>query len=155
MKSIQFGDILSAPRGIIVHGCNAQGVMGSGIAKDVKAQFPGAYLAYTQHLDKTTNPLGTVAFYDVPGTDLTIANAITQRTFGRGGQRFVDYRAIQTAFDTIIRVAQRAPIPRAVHYPQIGAGLGGGDWSLISEIIDNCFERASPGLLRTLWIYEP
>jgi O-acetyl-ADP-ribose deacetylase (regulator of RNase III) len=36
MKQIKFGDILDAQYGIIVHGCNAQGVMGSGTALHIK-----------------------------------------------------------------------------------------------------------------------
>ena len=30
------GDLLSVTKGIIAHGCNAQGVMGSGVALQIK-----------------------------------------------------------------------------------------------------------------------
>ena len=36
---IKFGNILDA-KGIIMHGCNAQGVMGSGLAKDIRERWP-------------------------------------------------------------------------------------------------------------------
>lgn len=157
MKTIKFGDILTVDRGIIVHGCNAQGVMGSGIAKEIRGAYPAAYLAYVEHVQgkRREEVLGTVAFYDVPDTDLTIANAITQLTFGKDGRRYVSYEAIQRAFDVIVARANQPGSQRQVHYPLIGAGLGGGDWAIISEIIDGCFAKASPGLLQTLWIYEP
>ena len=157
MKVVKFGDMLTVEHGIIVHGCNAQGVMGSGIAADVRATYPDAYLAYVEHLQgkRREETLGDVIFYDVPGTDLTIANAITQLTFGKDGKKYVSYRAIQKAFDSVIQAANRPGAPREVHYPLIGAGLGGGDWAIISQIIDACFGKASPAMLQTLWIYEP
>lgn len=161
MKQIKFGDILSVKQGIIVHGCNAQGVMGSGIAAEIRAVYPGAYLEYIKYfqsaprdcLDKAA--LGEVITYDVPDTQLTIANAITQLTYGKDGRRYVSYAAIQASFDRVIQLATQGGALRSVHYPMIGAGLGGGDWAIISDIIDTCFSKAPPALQQTLWIYEP
>jgi ADP-ribose 1''-phosphate phosphatase len=40
-------DLFEAPKGsILVHACNAQGVWGSGIAKEMKARFPIAFQHY-------------------------------------------------------------------------------------------------------------
>ena len=154
MKFVAFGDILQIEQGIIVHGCNAQGVMGSGIALQIKQKYPFAYHSYLDHCKNIISPaarLGTIDFAQVSGK-LTIANAITQLNYGRDGKRYVDYSAVQATMHQVAQLADK--LGTSVHYPQIGAGLGGGDWGLISDIIDSAFEFY-PDVHRTLWIYEP
>ena len=40
------GDLTQAEEYIIAHGCNAQGKMGSGVAKAIRREFPQAYSYY-------------------------------------------------------------------------------------------------------------
>ncbi|ESQ88967.1 hypothetical protein ABAC460_14395 [Asticcacaulis sp. AC460] len=40
------GDLLEAPERVICHGCNAQGVMGSGIAVPIRNRYPMVFKAY-------------------------------------------------------------------------------------------------------------
>lgn len=158
MKTIKFGNILEEVKtGIIVHGCNAQGVMGSGIAKQVKEKWPECFITYRDQLrhakEAGTNPLGLVFAWPTPDPNgPMIANAITQDGFGKDGKRYVSYSAIQAAFKTIAMAASATPHGIDVHYPLIGAGLGGGDWSIISDIISNTLDRA--GVEHFLWILE-
>jgi O-acetyl-ADP-ribose deacetylase (regulator of RNase III) len=88
------------------------------------------------------------------GTHLTIANCITQLHFGKEeGKQYVSYRAIQECFESVAKSAYQ--YGDHVNYPLIGAGLGGGDWAIISEIIDNVFAKPEyVHINRTLWIYE-
>lgn len=44
------GNILSASSGIVVHGCNAQDVMGSGLAAQIKKLFPDAFSDYRKKI---------------------------------------------------------------------------------------------------------
>lgn len=155
MKAIKFGDILSVNSGIIVHGCNAQGVMGSGIAKAIRDKYPEVYEEYRLLFQNASNNkkalLGTAQIVQIRSNEnLLIANGITQEYYGRDGLKYVSYKAIQEVFAkvAILAVSQRLD----VHYPLIGAGLGGGDWAIISEIIDNVFQDS--GIKRTLWINE-
>jgi O-acetyl-ADP-ribose deacetylase (regulator of RNase III) len=156
MKNIKFGDILSVEEGIIVHGCNSLGIMGSGIALQIKQKYPLCFLAYQRHiqdsLKSNTDVMGTVVPYKVPEKNLIIMNAITQKNFGKDGKKYVSYESVFEAFKIIVALADGPWERRHVHYPLIGAGLGGGDWSLISELIDNAFGEYQ--IPRTLWIYE-
>ena len=43
---VKLGDICSVNSGIIVHGCNAQGVMGSGVAKAIRLKYPQVFEDY-------------------------------------------------------------------------------------------------------------
>lgn len=125
----------------IVHGCNAQGVMGSGVAKIVKEQYFDAYKFYAEQYDEHGLKLGDVQF--VPANGKVIVNAITQENFGRTGAKFVDYNAVANCMKTINKVLKLSGETQ-VAMPQIGAGLGGGDWSVIASIIESELQDIQP-----------
>lgn len=146
------GNLLNVTSGHIVHGCNAQGVMGSGVALGIKQKFPGAYESYRMQHEVAGLDLG-VAYPYVANPDLVIWNAITQYDFGIG-TRQVSYDAIQTCFDQInwhIKEGgiDNSPFTQAseIHIPMIGAARGGGNWEIIREIIEQTVEYPV-----TLWL---
>lgn len=127
------GDLLSVTKGVIVHGCNAQGVMGSGVAVQIKQKYPEAYIKYLDDYLEGFLTLGVLSVTRVT-KDLTIVSAITQNSYGRDPKiRYADYAAIETAFGQIYETWPNTP----VYAPRIGAGLGNGDWNIISKLIDN------------------
>lgn len=129
------GDLLSVTEGIIMHGCNAQGVMGSGVALAIKHRYPKCFTAYTNQ-DRT---LGSVAWY-IHSNGLLIANAITQQFYGRAPKRYVSYDAVERSFtDVIVKAIDDGIF--TVNLPKIGAGLGNGDWEIISTIVERTAER--------------
>lgn len=149
MRRVRHGDLLSVQQGIIVHGCNARGVMGSGVAAQVKQKYPAAYEEYKRHDGKYQ--LGMI-IPALVAPNLVIINAITQKDYGRiEGRLYADYDAIKIAFEQIAQIADESGME--VHYPQIGAGLAQGDWRIISLIIDKAFEPY-PNVDRTLWVYQ-
>lgn len=139
------GDLLKAPETVIVHGCNAKGKMGSGVARLIRAAYPSAYFAYRNaHRAKATN-LGNVIFAQV-GNGKIIANAITQDDYGRNPHRvYVDYQAVS---DCMALLNRRVPMwigdGGRVAMPLIGAGLANGEWGRIAEIIEQESTRFQP-----------
>ena len=137
MIEIFTGNVLDEPTGIIVHGCNCQGVMGAGIALQVKERFPEAYKVYRDMHEGSGLVLGEVTVAEIDQTKF-IVNANTQNSTGNGRQ--VSYDAIATCFETVVLLADYIRDTRgenlAVMFPMIGAGLGGGNWEIISTIID-------------------
>ena len=144
------GDLMAVTSGIIAHGCNAQGVMGSGVAALVKAKYPAAFEQYVADLEmmdiddydyKGVSPLGYVSFWsptvlnDLTPDRLLIANCITQNLFGRAGSKFVSYDAIHSCFAVLESVVKMNRM--TINIPRIGAGLGGGDWTVIEAIINS------------------
>ena len=108
MKRIMFGDLCDAnthQTNIIVHGCNAQGVMGSGVALAVKQRWPGAYEEYKKYVNNIgvgkPELLGLVIPYSDTKNKILVANAITQLNFGKDGRKYVSYQAVYLAFNTI------------------------------------------------------
>lgn len=141
------GDILSVEKGIIVHGCNAQGVMKSGIAKDIREKYPKVYKDYKAHEEKTGLKLGDIVYTYIKD-DLLIASIITQEFYGRDKDVvYVDYDAIEQAFLSIGLVASLKKLD--VHVPLIGCGLANGKWSEVMPRIEGAFHQGE-GL--HLWV---
>lgn len=134
------GDLLEAPETYILHGCNAQGVMGSGVAKLIKEKYPSAYLAYKASEKFNGMRLGVVTYVEQDDGKV-IFNGITQQYYGKDGKRYVDYDAVRDVVQAVNwYMYQNHPNALTgtlgVAMPKIGAGLGGGDWNIIEEIIE-------------------
>lgn len=127
------GDLLSASQRVLVHGTNNRGVMGSGVARQIRARWPNVYEVYALKHKVFGLDLGDV----IPVATLdgkVIVNAVTQDGFGRDGKQYVSYDAIEKCFEIINDRVHNWEV-NEVALPRIGAGLGGGDWSVIEEII--------------------
>lgn len=134
------GDVLAADTGFIVHGCNDRGVMGSGVAAGVKVRYPKAFEIYRQAFEAHELTIGTCTFYQHT-SDLWIVNAVTQ-TLGTANP--LSYPAIRRCFDSTLNFIMALEMARDVPagsipilFPAIGAGRGGGDWNVISRIIND------------------
>jgi len=123
---------------VIVHGCNCFCTMEAGIAKQVKEVFPDSW-----HADQKTKPgdimkLGCYTQADIEINDrgwLTVINAYTQYKYGAnhedGEEKPVDYVAIRSALKKINHNFKG----KSIGLPLIGAGLAGGSWSVIKQLI--------------------
>ena len=135
------GDVCQASEAIIAHGCNAQGVMGSGVAKFVREKWPAAYQKYNYKHQTLGLEMGEVVWY-FDGTKY-IANCITQDKFGYDSKLYCDYDAIRASLQRVYDYAKNLGLT-AVAMPQIGAGRGGGDWNVIAAIIEEVFVDVEP-----------
>lgn len=140
-----YGNLLDVQRGIILHGCNAQGVMESGVAKQLRDKYPPIFDVYKTALQRTTrggiySGLGTLSAYQLYD-DLVIINLITQLNYGKTGKKYVSYDAIDEALQNFVIAFGDTELP--IYLPTIGAGLGGGDWGVILALINkhlSCFD---------------
>jgi len=114
---------------VIVHGCNCFNTMSAGIAKQITKAWPFTYEADKMTPKGSKKKLGDYSY--VIMEDLTIINAYTQFYYGRRGKN-VDYEAIRSVF----RKLKKDFSGKSFGIPKIGAGLAGGDWDIISKIIN-------------------
>lgn len=152
------GNLFSNEEGYIIHGCNAQGVMGAGVAKIVKLLFPEAFLTYKECLaikrERGKNPLGSNTYYPVDDK-FVIINAVTQEYYGNDGKQYTDYDAVRACFADIMPEVEQWPtiyegVPRVLHFPLIGCGYGGAEWEVIAQIIDEEIDNSFEKVLWTL-----
>jgi O-acetyl-ADP-ribose deacetylase (regulator of RNase III) len=135
MKTVE-GDLiklaLEGEFDVIVHGCNCFCTMGAGIAKQIKAVFPEAYEVDLDSEEGDKEKLGSYTSVRVQRNDreLVIINAYTQYNW-RGKGPKADYDAIAEVMKRIKNDFHGLRIG----YPLLGAGLAGGDWEIISQII--------------------
>jgi len=149
------GDLLSVTEGYIIHGCNAQGIMGAGVAKLIKEKYPLAFKDYALCLQakRTLNKpaLGT-STYSVQPDNVVIVNAVTQEYMGTD-RRHTDYDAVRTCFEEFVDEIDShqnifEDVPRVLNFPLIGCGLGGGEWEVIEQIIE---EEIDDSFKKVLW----
>ena len=141
MNKIEYrkGNLLDVTSGIIAHGCNARGVMGSGVAKGIREKFPEVFQRYYKYHCEYTLELGEVQVIEVSDKPrLYVANMITQEFYGTSGKRYVSYDAVDECFDNLLA---RNRYKYEINIPKIGAGLGGGAWSVIESIIESRMQQ--------------
>ena len=140
MINYRKGDLLqNVTSGVIMHVVNARGVMGAGFAKQIKSRYPQTFDSYKQAIDDGAE-LGHVDFCLVG--DVFIANCIAQKNFGNDGKRYINYIALAKCVDQVISDVRNLNSKlksrqHAVHFPMIGAGLAGGDWAFIEQLIND------------------
>lgn len=133
------GDLMNTEIQHIIHGCNAQGVMGSGVAKLIRDKYPNAYRDYNDVYNNKGLDLGDIVI-SVQDDGEVVHNAITQKNFGRDASVvYVSYWAIAEVFRKIDTWGVDE-----IAMPMIGAGLANGDWNVISAIIENTLTNTKP-----------
>lgn len=137
MIEVVKGDLLKHQTDIIVHGVNCRGKMASGIALAIRQLYPTVYTDYmemwSRYYKEPRELLGRVIYTRI-NSGLFIASAFTQLNYGYNGKRYVSYDAIDTAFANINKVA--SDMNMVIKFPMIGCGLGGGNWNIVSKIIE-------------------
>lgn len=138
------GDLLALAEAgkfdIIVHGCNCQNTMGSGIAKEIRARYPEAYAVDTEYHKALAFDYGEPFVFEKlgnytecrPDEKFTIVNAYTQVNYLPRGIDHFEY----DSFKMILRkLAVRFPDSR-FGFPYIGMGLAGGDSDRIFDMLE-------------------
>lgn len=127
------GDILASDEKVIAHGCNCSGGFGSGFAKAVAERYPQVKDSYLYRFNTVGWKLGDVQLIGVgDGSGREIANCATQERYGKPSNGpYVSYPAIRKVIKELVR-----SYPQGFAMPKIGAGLAGGNWDIISEIIN-------------------
>lgn len=124
-------DLLDIQYGIIAHQVNLKGVMGAGLAKQIRSCYP---IVYEQYLDFLPNAeLGSILAVPV-SEHLTVVNLFGQADIGRNKQQ-TDVVALKQC---LIKLQNFADNSMPIYLPyQLGCGLGGGDWDEVLQLIND------------------
>lgn len=120
---------------ILIHQVNCEGSMGAGIAKQIKHEFPHHYQDYIDFLKVIG---GSQSFGHYVLSECTNNN----RIFGLFGQynastksRMTNYSAFAHGMFSIMEDEELTEKDTIIIPKYIGCGLGGGDWSIIEQIL--------------------
>lgn len=134
-------DMFKGDDDVIIHGCNCMCTMGSGVAKQVRQYYPEAYKVDQCTVVGDKLKLGGYSSCEVrhrfhPCKLVTIINAYTQYDYGYDNKLRFDYSALECVLQKIKKQFGYLKIAM----PKIGAGLAGGDWKIIEQIINKVFD---------------
>jgi len=127
------GDILAENAEALVNTVNCVGVMGRGIALQLKKTFPENFRAYAKACRRGEVKLGAMFVFET-GTltnPRTIINFPTKRHW-RGNSRI---EAVEAGLKDLVHVV-RARGVRSMAVPPLGCGLGSLDWSVVRPRIE-------------------
>lgn len=144
MIKIVKGDLLKAKENIIGHQVNCMGVMGSGVAKQIRNKYPQVYEEYLEKVDEYTvgedlreQLLGQVQGV-VVGDDKIVANMFGQHRYGYDGKQYTDTESLFKCLLALRQVAEKNNISVALPY-MIGCYRGGADWKEVENLILTAF----------------
>lgn len=130
------GDLFQTTAKFICHQTNCKGKMGSGVAKQIRQQYPAAYRQYMDLCSgkkDSAELLGHAQF--VCGAEKTVVNMFAQDRYGYDGSRYTNYKAFEQCLNEI---AQYVVHGETIAMPyKIGCGLAGGDWEIVYGLIES------------------
>ncbi len=141
--------MLACEEAIFGHQVNCQGVMGSGIARQIRDQYPAVYEAYLQFC-RGKSPeelLGQCQLVELGSK--TVANLFGQLHYGREPVQYTDYEGLRKSLVRLKTYAQEKQLRVALPY-LIGCGLANGDWKVVFPMLEDVFADYT----LTLYQYE-
>ena len=124
---------------VIVHGCNCQNTMGSGIAKELRARYPGVYDADCLATQQWKNPVAKLGNFSTYTTfNFIVINAYTQLHYLPRGVDHFEY-------ESFYLILKKLEVLGGVRFgfPYIGMGLAGGDKDRIIAMLEDFAEKVS------------
>ena len=135
-------DIFESGADVILHQVNCQGVMGSGIAKQVRERYPMVFTQYKEFCNKHSYDasflLGLAQCVKV-GENNYIVNLFAQDNFGYDGKCYTNYRALQQCLESVRDYVIFNGKTIAIPY-LMACHRGGGDWNTVYKMIEEIFE---------------
>ena len=149
------GDVLNAEAEIIAHQTNCMGVMGAGVALQIKNKLLSAdeFKKYETlcKMKDADELLGTVQYLNAENGKL-IANVFGEN-IPTGTGLDTDYRALQEGLQSVHDYA--SDIGASVAIPGLmGCGLAGGDWNIVRKMIEDIFGDSEVSLEIVFFLEE-
>ena len=128
------GNLLDMKTNFICHQVNCQGVMGSGLAKQIREKWPCVYDVYKKRV--SPKELGKICLVNIVGNIPIqgVINMFAQDGYGSDGRRYTSYDAFWNCLHEIKNILPKGD---SIAFPDhIGCGLGGANWNIIRAMIE-------------------
>lgn len=137
-------DIFKSGADIICHQVNCQGVMGSGIAKQIRDKYPVVYERYKHHCDiySPVALLGVAQFVETKERHNTpfrgIFNLYAQEKYGYDGTQYTDYYALHKCLEAVKESVPTNEEKYTIAIPyMMSCCRGGGNWDVVYGLIED------------------
>jgi len=131
-------DIFKSNADVICHQVNTFGIMGAGIAAQIKKLYPEVYEVYKEkcldYQKHGLNPIGNVLFCNTKYFYPLIANFFSQ------DDMTTNYNAMKNCLKIVHAYCKINKQTVAIPYG-IGCGIARGDWDTVYGIIDEIFGK--------------
>lgn len=138
------GNLLKGDINIFAHQVNCQGVMASGVAKQIREKWPVVGTSYRRFVHDhrfryQDSLLGRNQYVEVINGDkhAVVANLFAQDKFGYDGRCYTSYFALRSCFRMLRYYALfQCPYGNHTGIPyRIGCDRGGANWDIVYKII--------------------
>ena len=160
------GDLLKSGCDIICHQVNEYGVMGAGIAKQIKEKYPKAFADYTKAIKEAKSKGKNLPMFVLSKQpdSVVVANMFTQRN-GKTDLELLHNAAVLLSmqiidlFITKVKINEMTGMffdrPFRVGIPyKYGCGIAKGDWENVLKIWEDVF-RELEYIDLEVWKYRP
>lgn len=134
------GNLLDAQTDVIAHQVNCQGVMGSGVAKQIKEKWSDVFKHYDYYVRlREKDCLGACQMIQINKSQF-VANLFGQKYYGRENVRYTSYDAIYGALANL-QVYMDERNCKSVAFPyKMSSDRGGADWDVVLAMIKSAFK---------------
>ena len=145
MIKIIDGNLFDSKANIICHQCNCQGVMGSGVAAEVKRRYPHVFETYRRDYEQGRLEPGYVCFVSTNNKkedySQVIANMCGQDKYGYDGNQYTNYLGLEQCLNEVLNYALDMYYKRpTIAFPYLmSCCRGGGDWNVVYKMIEDKF----------------
>ena len=160
------GDLLKSGCDIICHQVNEYGVMGAGIAKQIKEKYPKAFDDYTNAIRDAASKCKDIPLFALSKQPdgVIVANIFTQRNGETDlellrnatvllGMQILDLFVTKLKFNDMTGAFFDRPFRVGIPY-KYGCGIAKGDWESVLKIWEDVFGELGSIELE-VWKYNP
>ena len=148
------GNLLDATTDVIAHQVNCQGVMGSGVAKQIREKWANVYTAYKAEYDLFTDLnkplLGNCQLVQVNDHQY-VANLFGQNKYGYDSKRYTSYDGIYDALINLAFQMENNNINSIAFPYRMSSDRGGADWNVVLAMIESVFKNTD--ITIEIWKY--
>jgi O-acetyl-ADP-ribose deacetylase (regulator of RNase III) len=133
MLKFEKGNIVTGNYPVFCQQVNCKGVMGAGLAKQIRSKYHAVYTEYAELCGEheSKDLLGHNQYvYDLGLNDRVCVNMFAQDGYGRD-KRYTDYSAFKSCLDSLAEKLEDLHVESVAFPYGIGCGLAGGDWYIV------------------------
>lgn len=145
MIKIVNANLMEAKESIIGHQVNCKGVMGSGVALQVKTKFPEAFIAYKTLVDRVKDSPFDTSTLLLGGSQIVkckngkyIANLFGQDSYGTDRKNTSEEKLFE-ALTELYEFAKESNLTVALPW-KLGCCRGGGNWEEVYGFLKELFK---------------